>query len=232
MDAGKALRRRSAEDAGHEADDAGRGGFQLEPDSMADDSMLELKREAEAETVGTGAVALVEAYSPGSQQLAGAFGSSASVAMDLRLGWDLGLRPDQVKTQKSDEKPYLLIFESHALGFLSATTHHARQVGRTAGAGQKRHLEFACSLELQIERGGRVLFEHPLAALDEPCLRKLLAIYGMRSVRCDQCQFGMTSVDCAGNVGPARKATWFMTNDECIAEAVNRLLVDTITSSC
>ena len=65
----------------------------------------------------------------------------------------------------------------------------------------KRLLEFACSLaELQIERGGRVLFEHPLAALDELCLRKLLAIDGMRSVRCDQCQFGMTSVDCAGNM--------------------------------
>ena len=32
----------------------------------------------------------------------------------------------------------------------------------------------------------------------------------------------MTSVDCAGNVGPARQATGFMTNDEYIAEAVNR----------
>ena len=32
----------------------------------------------------------------------------------------------------------------------------------------------------------------------------------------------MTSVDVAGNVGPARKATGFMTNDEFIAEAVDR----------
>ena len=45
---------------------------------------------------------------------------------------------------------------------------------------------------------------------------------GMRRVPCDQCQFGVTSVDDAGNVGPARKATGFMTNDEYIAEAVNR----------
>ena len=44
----------------------------------------------------------------------------------------------------------------------------------------------------------------------------------MRRVRCDQCQFGMTSVDDAGNVGPAQKATGFMTNDEYIAEAVDR----------
>ena len=34
----------------------------------------------------------------------------------------------------------------------------------------------------------------------------------MRCVRCDQCQFGR----------PACKATGFMTNDEYIAEAVNR----------
>ena len=80
------------------------------------------------------------------------------------------------------------------------------------------------SSSLQIERGGHVLFEHPWAATswNEPCFRKLLAIDGMRRVRYDQCQFRMTSVDDAGNVGPARKATVFMTNDENIAEAVDR----------
>ena len=45
---------------------------------------------------------------------------------------------------------------------------------------------------------------------------------GMRCVRCDQCQFGMTSVDSEGNVGRACKAVGFMTNDGHIAEAVNR----------
>ena len=95
------------------------------------------------------------------------------------------------------------------------------------GSRAKRHLEFACSLaRLQIEQGGRVLFEYPSAALEEPCLWKLRSIDGMRCVRCDQCQFGMTSVDSEGNVGPACKATGFMTNDEYI------VLVDTITSSC
>ena len=54
----------------------------------------------------------------------------------------------------------------------------------------------------------------------------------MRCVRCDQCQFGMTSVHSAGNVGPACKATGFMTNDEHIAEAVtDTVLADKITSS-
>ena len=91
--------------------------------------------------------------------------------------------------------------------------HKARPTGRTAGAGQA---SFGVC--------GRVLFEHPWTASswNEPCLKKLLAIDGMRMVRCDQCQFGMTSVDDAGNVGPARKATGFMTNDEYIAEAVDR----------
>ncbi len=93
------------------------------------------------------------------------------------------------------------------------------------GSDAEHHLEFACSLaRSQVQRGGRVLFEHPWAATswNEPCLRELLAIDRMRRVRCDQCQFGMTSVDDAQNVGPARKATGFMTNDAYIAEAVDR----------
>ena len=58
--------------------------------------------------------------------------------------------------------------------------------------------------------------------MERSVLKELSAVDGMRRVRCDQCQFGQTSVDCAENVGPARKATGFMTNDEYIAEAVNR----------
>ena len=76
---------------------------------MVDDSMPDLRREAEA--LGAGAVALVETFSSTSKQQARAFGLSAGVAMDLRLGWDLGQRAEQVKAEKrlSDEKPYLLM---------------------------------------------------------------------------------------------------------------------------
>ena len=163
------LRKRSAEGAGHEADDAGHGGVQPDPESIADDSMQEVRREAEA-------VALAEAYSPASQQRAGAFGLRAGVAMDLRLGWDLGQRADQVKAEKrlSDEKPHLLILSPTCLDFsqLQALNTKPDKMAELLEQG-KRHFEFACSLaEMQIERGGRVLFEHPLAALDEPCLRK------------------------------------------------------------
>ena len=92
-------RKRSAEDAGHETDDAGRGGVQPDPGSMA---------------------ALAEAYSSARfQQRAGAFGLSAGVAMDLRMGWDLGLEADKVKARKrlSVEKPNLLILSPMCLAF-------------------------------------------------------------------------------------------------------------------
>ena len=220
MHAREASRKRRAEDAGHEADDADRGGGQPGPGSMVDDSMPELRREAEA--FEADAVALAEAYSSASQQRAGAFGLSAGMAMDLRVGWDLEQRADKVKAEKilSDEKP--LILSPMCLSF--SRLQHAKpdELAELREQG-KRHLEYACSpARLQIERGGRVLFDYPLAASQEPCLWKLRSIDGMRCVRCDQCQFGMTSVDSAGNVGPAYKATGFMTNDEYIAEVVNR----------
>ena len=46
MNAREASRKRSAEDADHEVDDAGRGGAQPDPGSMVDGSMPELRREA------------------------------------------------------------------------------------------------------------------------------------------------------------------------------------------
>ena len=92
----KRREKRRPEDAGHEADDAGRGGAQPDPGSMVDDSIPELRREAEA--FGVDAVALVETFWSTSRQRAGAL-----VAMDLRLGWDLGQRADQVKAEKSFE---------------------------------------------------------------------------------------------------------------------------------
>ena len=140
--------------------------------------------------------------------------------MDLRLGWDLGQRADQVKAEKrlNDEKPHLLILSPMRLA-LSRPQHAEPDKLAELREQGKRHLEFACSLaELQIEQGARV----PLAASEEPCLWKLRLIDGMRCVRCDQCQFGMTSVDIAGNMALACKATGFMTNDEYIAEAVKR----------
>ena len=73
----EASRTRRAEGAGHEADDAGRGGAQ-DPGTMVDDSMSELRLEAEA--LGADAVALAESYLSTRRQRAGAFGLSTGVA--------------------------------------------------------------------------------------------------------------------------------------------------------
>ena len=109
MDAREKSRKPRAEDAGHEADVAGLGGAQPDPGSMVDDSMPELRREAEA--LGADAVALVETYSSTSRQRAG-------VAMGLRLGCDLVAQVTAEKRLK-DEKPHFAHFESHVLDSLS-----------------------------------------------------------------------------------------------------------------
>ena len=62
MDVIGTSRKRSAEEAGHETDDADRGGVQSDPGSMAGDSMHEAMRDAGA--LGADAVALADAYSP------------------------------------------------------------------------------------------------------------------------------------------------------------------------
>ena len=135
MNAQEASRKRGAEDAGHEADDAGRGGAQPDPGSMVDDSMSSGGRPT--------MLWHWRRYSPASRQRAGAFGLSAGVATDLRLGWDLGLRTDQVKAEKrlSDEKPHLLIFSPMCL-VLSRVQH--TKPGELAELREqgKRHLEF------------------------------------------------------------------------------------------
>ena len=125
------------------------------------------------------------------------------------MGWDLGQRGDQVNAENvlSDEKPHLLILSPMCLS-LSRLQHTKPDELAELRVQGKRQLEFACNLaRLQIERGGRTLFEYPLAVSEEPCSWKLMSIDGMRCVRCDQSQFGMTSVDGEGNVGAACKAT-------------------------
>ena len=130
--------------AGHETDDAGRGGVQPDPESMADDSMQEARRDAEA--LGADAVALAEAYSPARfQQLAGASGLCAGVAMDLRLGWDLVLDANQVKAENrsSDEKLHLLVLSPMCLAFsqLQALNTKPDRLAELLEQG-RRHLEF------------------------------------------------------------------------------------------
>ena len=135
--------------------------------------------------------------------------------MDMRLVWVLGLEADQVKAQMrlSVEKPQPAYLESHVIGLLpvAGAQHKDRQNGRAAEAGQA---SLGVCLRVGTTAGrarGRVLFAHPWAATSwtEPCLKGLVAIDGMRRVRRAQCQFALTLVDDAGNVGPARKGDRF-----------------------
>ena len=139
MNGQEASRKRRAEDAGHEADGEGRGGAQPDPGSMVDDSTPELRREAQA--LRADAVALAEAHSPASRQRAGAFGLSAGVAMDLRFGMGSGAasRPGQSLEEVERRETAFAHFEFHVLRSLSAATHQAGRVGKTAGAGQGSH---------------------------------------------------------------------------------------------
>ena len=116
--------------------------------------------------LGADAVALAEAYSPARfQERTDAFGLSAGGAMDLRLGWDLGLEADEVKVWErlSGEKPHLLILSPMCSAFsqLQALITKPDRLAELLEQGRS-HLEFACSLAgSKVERSGRVLFEHP-----------------------------------------------------------------------
>ena len=116
------------------------------------------------------------------------------------------------------EKPYLLVLSPPCAAFstLQNLNKGSARYGALLANG-RMHLEYACSLaEEQIDRGGRVLFEHPWGASSwiEPRLKALLERPGCRRVRCDQCLFGQRTVDMTGQVMPAQKATGFLTNDE------------------
>ena len=134
--------------------------------------------------------------------------------MDLRLGWDLSLRADQVEAEKklSDEKPHLLIL-SPTCSSLSTSTDELAELREQANVIWSLHAVWQESWNVDA------------FSLSIPWRRRrsrACGTDGMRCVRCDQCQFGMTSFDSEGNVGPACKATGFMRNDEHIAAAVDR----------
>ena len=81
-----------------------------------------------------------------------------------------------------------------------------------------RHLEFACS------QAGRARWTRSLrTSLGGDVVERTVLENVIGDRWNDQCQSGMTSVDDRGNVGLARRATGFMTNDEYVAEAVDTL---------
>ena len=124
--------------------------------------------------------ALAEAYSPERfKPRAGAFGLRAGLALDLRTGWDLSVPKQQedARVAISHEKPYLLVLSPLCVAFSTLQNLNKGSAHYEALlANGRMHLEYACSLpEEQIDRGGRVLFEHPWGASSwiEPRLKAL-----------------------------------------------------------
>ena len=126
----------------------------------------------------------------------------------------------------SVEKPHWLILSPMCLAFplgfppVAGAQHKARQID------WQNCWNRAGTIGLCLQSGGiagrakwtrsfRTSFGGDV--MEQQCLKELLAIDGMRRVRCDQRLFDDTV-----NVGRARKAKGFMTNHEYIAEAVDR----------
>ena len=186
LDVIETSRKRSAEDAGQETDDADRAGMQPGRGSMADDSMQEAQPDAGA--LGADAVALAEAYSPARfQQRAGAFGEEIECCEATPAHYT-----------KPDRLAELLKQGRHPLGI-------CLQSGRIAG-----RVRWTRSLRTSL--GGDVVER----TMPKNVVGDQWHAQGpMRSI-------SVISVDDAGNVGLARKASGFITNDEYIAEAVDR----------
>ena len=89
------------------------------------------------------------------------------------------------------------------------------------------HMDFSCRLYAQqIERGCYFLHEHPDGATswDLPCLRKLVAMQGVKRITGDQCQMGRETE--AGE--PIRKRTGFVSNSPELLLQLERRCVGTL----
>ena len=78
----------------------------------------------------------------------------------------------------------------------------------------RKHWKFCAQLyRMQIEQGRYFLHEHPETASSwhEGCIKDLLKQEGVIKVIGDQCRYGLKSHD-GTREGPARKSTWFLTN--------------------
>ena len=74
------------------------------------------------------------------------------------------------------EKPYLLVLSPLCVAFSTLQNLNKGSAHYEALLANGRvHLEYACSLAEEIDRGGRVLFEHPWGANSciEPRLKAL-----------------------------------------------------------
>ena len=162
--------------------------------------------------------------------------------MGLRAGWALDLTTcdddgglwdfDQLEMRNRairkllKDKPILLIRSPMCTAYsqmnnLNYYKMDPLEVERRVTYGRK-HLEFCAKLyDLQWSAGRYFLHEHPAGAKSwkEACITRLLQKHGVTRVVGDQCCYGLTTTE-NGRVGPAQKATGFMT--PCVAQQLSK----------
>ena len=129
MDVVETSRKRNTKHAGHQQNDATRGGEQPDRGSLADAGMHEAMGDAGA--IGADAMALAEAYSPARfQRRTGAFGLSAGVLRSRTCSFlspiCFALFQLQALNTKPDRMAELLKQRRHHLVFLTALWHGRR----------------------------------------------------------------------------------------------------------
>ena len=176
-----------------------------------------------------GQVDVTEVYSPPRVTLtASTFGLNAGESMDLTTGWDFRLRADRKRAMQYVRKyrpklvigsPVCAMFDS--LQNLRPWNPEKQQKWIEA----VDHMDFVVKLyEEQRQNGRWFLHEHPAGASswNLSMINKLSREQDVFVVIAHQCQFGLMTPDGFGQDKHAKKPTTFMTNNNCIAEELNR----------
>ena len=144
--------------------------------------------------------------------------------------WDFSLEKDRnaVRNLVAKLQPKMVI------GSPACTAFSALQRMNKAKIGEKlynemlwkarEHLSFCCQVYAdQVQRGGYFLHMHPLSAISwkEDCVKRTLALPGVRSYVLDMCAYGLTQQDKLGEAA-VKKPTRVITNAAKVGDELRR----------
>ena len=146
--------------------------------------------------------------------------------------WDFLKAADrrEAMTRIREQRPYLVIGSPPCTAFSQLSDRwnyrrmHPEVVKRRRVEGRML-LEFAAQVYREQLAGGRhFLHEHPASASSwhEPCIQRLCSAPGVHEVVGDQCRFGLQSPGENGKLGPAKKATRFLSSAAGVLRALGR----------
>ena len=145
--------------------------------------------------------------------------------------WDFSRRSKRIKARRllREQKPYMLIGSPMCRAFstwmaLNRAKSNDKAAVDAAYEAAKVHIEFVVSLYRdQIEGNRYFLHEHPAGASSWrlPVVEELLQVPGVQRINGDQCQYGAEIIRGQDAGAPVKKPTGFMTNSECVADALS-----------